>query len=265
VLETIERFRVESMAGVPTMYVYLLNYPEADRFDTSSMRSWGSGAAPLPLEIVEPFEKKFGGRLMEGYGLTEASPVVSAHRLSGVRKLGSVGQPIPGVEVAILDDADRPVPTGELGEVCVRGPNVMLGYYRLAEETAKTLRNGWLHTGDVGRLDDDRFLYIVERKKDLIIRGGFNIYPREVEEVLYAHPHIAEAAVIGMHDALMGEEVLAFVALKPGTAADADEVIAFCQTRLAKFKCPKQVRFVDALPKSPIGKILRRELRARVQ
>jgi long-chain acyl-CoA synthetase len=264
VLETIERFRVQSMAGVPTMYVYLLNYPEADRFDTSSMRSWGSGAAPLPLEIVEPFEKKFGGRLLEGYGLTEASPVVSAHRLSGIRKLGSVGQPIPGVEVAILDDDDRPVPSGELGEVCVRGPNVMLGYYRLPDETARALRGGWLHTGDVGRLDADGFLYIVERKKDLIIRGGFNIYPREVEEVLYAHPHIAEAAVIGMADALMGEDVLAFVALKRGAVADADEIIAFCQTRLAKFKCPKQVRFVDALPKSPVGKILRKELRARV-
>jgi long-chain acyl-CoA synthetase len=265
VLDTIERFRVQSMAGVPTMYVYLLNYPEADGFDTSSMRSWGSGAAPLPLEIVQPFEKRFGGRLMEGYGLTEASPVVSAHRLSGVRKLGSVGQPIPGVEVAILDDADRPVPTGEPGEVCVRGPNVMLGYYRLPDETAKALRNGWLHTGDVGRLDDDGFLYIVERKKDLIIRGGFNIYPREVEEVLYAHPHIAEAAVIGMRDVLMGEEVLAFVALKPGAAVGAEEVISFCQARLAKFKCPKQVRFVSALPKSPIGKILRKELRARVE
>jgi long-chain acyl-CoA synthetase len=228
------------------------------------MRSWGSGAAPLPLEIVEPFEKKFGGRLLEGYGLTEASPVVSAHRLSGIRKLGSVGQPIPGVEVAILDDDDRPVPSGELGEVCVRGPNVMLGYYRLPDETARALRGGWLHTGDVGRLDADGFLYIVERKKDLIIRGGFNIYPREVEEVLYAHPHIAEAAVIGMADALMGEDVLAFVALKRGAVADADEIIAFCQTRLAKFKCPKQVRFVDALPKSPVGKILRKELRARV-
>jgi long-chain acyl-CoA synthetase len=263
VLETIERFRVQSMAGVPTMYVYLLNYPEAERFDTSSMRSWGSGAAPLPLEIVEPFEKKFGGRLMEGYGLTEASPVVSAHRLSGVRKLGSVGQPIPGVEVAILDDADRTLPTGEVGEVCVRGPNVMLGYYRLPEETAQTLRSGWLHTGDVGRLDDDGFLYIVERKKDLIIRGGFNIYPREVEEVLYAHPKVAEAAVVGVRDPLMGEDVLAFVALKPGVAEDADEILAFCQARLAKFKCPKQVKFVPALPKSPIGKILRKELRAR--
>jgi long-chain acyl-CoA synthetase len=261
VLEAIQQYRVQSMSAVPTMFVYLLNYPDTERFDTSSMRSWGSGAAPLPVEIVEPFEKKFGGRILEGYGLTEASPVVSAHRLSGVRKLGSVGQPIPGVEVAILDDDDRPLAAGEVGEVCVRGPNVMQGYYGLAEETARTLRNGWLHTGDMGRLDADRFLYIVERKKDLIIRGGFNIYPREVEEVLYAHPAVAEAAVIGMRDALMGEDVLAFVALKPGGTADASGLIAFCQQRLAKYKCPKQVRFVDALPKSPIGKILRKELR----
>jgi long-chain acyl-CoA synthetase len=199
---------------------------------------------------------------MEGYGLTEASPVVSAHRLSGVRKLGSVGQPIPGVEVAILDDDDRPVATGEAGEVCVRGPNVMLGYYRMPEETARTLRHGWLHTGDVGRLDADGFLYIVERKKDLIIRGGFNIYPREVEEVLYAHPDVAEAAVVGMPDALMGEDVLAFVALKSDGAVSEEALIAFCQDRLARYKCPKRVRFVPALPKSPIGKILRKTLRA---
>jgi long-chain acyl-CoA synthetase len=262
VLEAIQRYRVESMAGVPTMYVYLLHYPDAGNFDTSSMRSWGSGAAPLPLEIVEPFERRFGGRILEGYGLTEASPVVSAHRVSSVRKLGSVGPPIPGVEVAILDDADRPVAAGEVGEVCVRGANVMQGYYRLPDETARTLRGGWLHTGDMGRLDGDGYLYIVERKKDLIIRGGFNIYPREVEEVLYAHPAVAEAAVVGMRDALMGEEVLAFVALKPGATAETGALIEFCQARLAKYKCPKQVRFVEALPKSPIGKILRKELRS---
>ena len=262
VLDTIQRYRVESMAGVPTMFVYLLHYPDAGRFDTSSMRSWGSGAAPLPLEIVEPFEKKFGGRILEGYGLTEASPVVSAHRFSGVRKLGSVGPPIPGVEVAILDEADGAMPVGEVGEVCVRGPNVMQGYYRLPDETRHTLRNGWLHTGDMGRLDADGYLYIVERKKDLIIRGGFNVYPREVEEVLYAHPAVAEVAVVGMRDPLMGEEVLAFVALKRGAATNADALIEFCQERLAKYKCPKQVRFVEALPKSPIGKILRKELRS---
>ncbi len=264
VLEAIQHYRVESMSAVPTMLVYLLNYPDAARFDTSSMRLWGSGAAPLPLEIVEPFEQKFGGRILEGYGLTEASPVVSAHRLSGVRKLGSVGQALPGVAVAILDDSDRPLPPGELGEVCVQGPNVMQGYYRLPGETARTLRNGWLHTGDVGRLDADGYLYIVERKKDLIIRGGFNIYPREVEDVLYAHPAVAEAAVVGVGDVLMGEEVLAFVALKSGAATDAGALIGFCQERLARYKCPRQIRFVDALPKSPIGKILRKELRSRV-
>ncbi len=255
VLQCIERYRVESMSGVPTMFVYLLHYPDAARFDTSSMRVWGSGAAPLPLEIVEPFERKFGGRILEGYGLTEASPVVSAHRLSGVRKLGSVGQPLPGVAVAILDDADRPLPPGELGEVCVRGPNVMQGYYRLPEETARTVRDGWLHTGDVGKLDTDGYLFIVERKKDLIIRGGFNIYPREVEEVLYAHPAVAEAAAVGMREAVMGEEVLAFVTLKPGASADAAALIGFCRERLAHYKCPREIRFVDALPKSPIGKI----------
>src|SRR5688572_25585103 len=158
VLDTIQRYRVQSMAGVPTMYVHLLQYPGGESFDTSSMRSWGSGAAPLPVEIVAPFEKKFGGKLLEGYGLTEASPVVSAHRLSGVRKLGSVGQPIPGVEVRIVDDEDRDVSGGEVGEICVRGDNVMLGYYGLPDETAKTLRHGWLHTGDMGRLDEDGFL-----------------------------------------------------------------------------------------------------------
>jgi long-chain acyl-CoA synthetase len=264
VLKTIQEFRAETMSGVPTMFAYLLHYPDASGYDTSSMRVWGSGAAPLPVEIVEPFERKFGGKLLEGYGLTEASPVVSAHRLSGVRKLGSVGQPIPGVTVSIRDDGDRALPADEVGEVCVKGPNVMIGYYRSPEETAKTIRGGWLRTGDMGRLDEEGFLYIVERKKDLIIRGGFNIYPRDVEEALYAVPEVAEAAVIGMPDPLMGEEVIAFVVLKPGQSATTGEVIAFCQARLAKYKCPKEVRFVEALPKSPVGKILRKELRSQI-
>jgi long-chain acyl-CoA synthetase len=261
VLNTIQEFGAVSMSGVPTMFVYLLNYADAGRYDTSSMRLWGSGAAPLPAEVVEPFEKKFGGKIVEGYGLTEASPVVSAHRLSGIRKLGSVGQPIPGVQVSIQDGEDRTMPTGDVGEVCVKGPNVMIGYYKNSEETARTIRHGWLHTGDMGRLDADGFLYIVERKKDLIIRGGFNIYPREVEEALYAFPAVAEAAVVGMPDPLMGEVVRAFVVLKSGAHATAEGVIAFCQSRLARFKCPKEIRFVDSLPKSPIGKILRKELR----
>jgi long-chain acyl-CoA synthetase len=261
VLQTIQEFRAVTMSAVPTMLIYLLNYPEADRFDTRSMRVWGSGAAPLPVEIVEPFERKFGGRILEGYGLTEASPVVSAHRLSGPRRIGSVGRAIPGVEISIQDDMDGPLPAGELGEVCVRGRNVMVGYYRNPEETARTVRAGWLHTGDMGRLDDEGFLFIVERKKDLIIRGGFNIYPREVEEVLYAHPKVAEAAVVGMKDPLMGEDVLAFVVLRSGERASEEEIGAFCEGRLARFKCPKRIRFVESLPKSPIGKILRKELR----
>ena len=265
VLRTIQEFRAEAMSGVPTMFVYLLNYPGASAYDTSTMRVWGSGAAPLPVEVVEPFEHRFGGKLLEGYGLTEASPVVAAHRLSGVRKLGSVGQPIPGVTVSIRDDDDRALPVDEVGEVCVQGPNVMVGYYRNPEETAKTIRGGWLRTGDMGRLDADNYLYIVERKKDLIIRGGFNIYPRDVEEALYAFPGVAEAAVIGLPDTLMGEEVVAFVVLKPGQAATAAEVAGFCQARLAKYKCPKEIRFVDALPKSPVGKILRKELRGQAR
>ena len=265
VLRTIQEFRAEAMSGVPTMFVYLLNYPGASAYDTSTMRVWGSGAAPLPVEVVEPFEHRFGGKLLEGYGLTEASPVVAAHRLSGVRKLGSVGQPIPGVTVSIRDDDDRALPVDEVGEVCVQGPNVMVGYYRNPEETAKTIRGGWLRTGDMGRLDADNYLYIVERKKDLIIRGGFNIYPRDVEEALYAFPGVAEAAVIGLPDPRMGEEVVAFVVLKPGQVVTADEVAGFCQTRLAKYKCPKEIRFVDALPKSPVGKILRKELRGQAR
>jgi long-chain acyl-CoA synthetase len=217
----------------------------------------------MPVEIVEPFERRFGGRLLEGYGLSEASPVVSAHRLSGVRKLGSVGQPIPGVEVSIRDEDDRALPADEAGEICVRGPNVMLGYYRNPEETARAIRGGWLRTGDMGRLDADGFLYVVERKKDLIIRGGLNIYPREVEEVLYAHPAVAEAAVVGVADPLMGEEARAWIVLRDGHTATEEAIVSFCRERLAHFKCPKHVRFTDSLPKSPIGKILRRELRDR--
>lgn len=264
VLDAIQRHRVQQMSGVPTMFVYLLHYPEADRFDTSSMRVWGSGAAPLPLEIVEPFERKFGGLLLEGYGLTEAAPVVSAHRLSEERRLGSVGRPVPGVQVRIVDEQGRELPAGEVGEICVRGDNVMLGYYRMEAETAQVLRGGWLHTGDMGRLDRDGYLYVVERKKDLIIRGGFNVYPREVEEALYAHPGVAEAAVVGRPDPAMGEEVVAFVVRRPGARVTAEELTRFCRERLAGFKCPREVRFVDALPKSPVGKVLRKELRARL-
>lgn len=239
------------------MFVYLLRDPEAERFDTSSVRLWGSGAAPLALEIVEPFERRFGGVLLEGYGLTEAAPVVAAHRLSGVRKLGSVGPPVPGVEVRMADEADRPLPAGEVGEICVRGPNVMLGYYRSPgpSATAGSVPGTWAGGTPTGTST------WWTGKKDLILRGGFNIYPREVEEVLAAHPAVAEAAVVGAPDALMGEEVSAFVVLREGARVTAAELTAFCERHLARFKCPQQVRFVDRLPRTPIGKVLRKELR----
>lgn len=188
--------------------------------------------------------------------------MVSAHRLSGVRKLGSVGQPIPGVQVSIQDDADGLLPVGETGEVCVRGPNVMTGYYRSPDETARAIRNGWLQTGDMGRLDADGFVYIVERKKDLIIRGGLTIYPSEVEEVLYASPQVAEAAVVGNASSRHGRGGARVRRPEGWPGRPEEEVIAFCRSRLAHFKCPKEVRFVGALPKNPIGKILRKELRA---
>jgi long-chain acyl-CoA synthetase len=261
VLDAIQTFRVQSMAGVPTMYVYLLNYPDAGRYDTSSMRSWGSGAAPLPVEIVEPFEKKFGGRMLEGYGLTEASPVVSAHRLSGVRKLGSVGTPIPGVEVAILDEEDRALPVNEVGEIGVRGPNVMLGYYRLPDETQKTLRNGWLHTGDVGRLDEDGDLWLDGRLDDMIVSGGENVHPLEVEDVVSRHPGVREVAVVGAIDDRLGHRVVAYVVAEGEVTAEQLDEHCLASDTLARFKRPREYRFVGELPKSPSGKILRRMLR----
>ena len=253
VLETIQKFRATAMSGVPTMFVYLLNYPEADRFDTSSMRVWGSGAAPLPVELVEPFEAEIRRQAPGGLWAHRGRPGgVGASALRGAQ--AGLGGPAHSGRVRHHPGRHRSGAAGRRGGRGVRGkgPNVMLGYYRDPVETARSVRGGWLHTGDMGRLDGEGFLYIVERKKDLIIRGGFNIYPREVEEILYAFPKTAEAAVIGMPDPLMGEDVLAFVVLRHGETATADEVMAFCQTRLARYKCPKQVRFVETLPKSPI-------------
>jgi long-chain acyl-CoA synthetase len=246
---------------VPAMLQYMLGHPEFDSVDWSGFRWVVVGAAPLPVETAEEFEKRTGARVLEGYGLTETSPTVSVMRMEDPRKSGSCGRPVPHVDVAILDDDDEPVPTGESGEVCIKGPNVMAGYYRMPEETAAAMRNGWFHSGDVGHMDDDGFLYITERKKDLIIRGGLNIYPRDVEEVLFAHPAVLEAAVVGIPDERLGEEVTAFVVLRPGEQASADELLEFCRERLASYKSPKSLRFLDALPKNQVGKVLKRELR----
>jgi long-chain acyl-CoA synthetase len=259
----IERYKVTGFAGVPAMFAIMLNSPEADKYDLSSLERCGSGSAPLPVEILRGFQERFDCTIREGYGLSEAAPVVSTHYPDRAQKPGSIGQPIPGVEVKIADEENSAVPVGQAGELLVKGPNVSPGYYKLSEETAETFRNGWLYTGDMARMDEDGYLYIVERKKDLIIRGGFNIYPRDVEEVLYEHSAVLEAAVIGVPDPVMGEEVKAFVVLKEGQTASEQDIIEHCQQHLGKYKCPKYVKFIDTMPRNPIGKILRKELRQR--
>lgn len=257
----IEKYRVTGFAGVPAMFAMMLNHPEADKYDLSSLERCGSGSAPLPLEVLRAFQEKFDCTVREGYGLSEAAPIVSSHYPDRPQKPGSIGQPIPGVEVRIVDENDNDVPVGEIGELIVRGPNVSPGYYKMPDETAKTFRNGWLYTGDVAKMDEDGYLYIVERKKDLIIRGGFNVYPRDVEEILHRHPAVLDAAVIGVPDPVMGEEVKAFAVLREGQRPSEEELMEYCQQHLAKFKCPKYVQFIDNIPRSAIGKVLRRDLR----
>ena len=215
----------------------------------------------MPVEVMRAFEHKHGVQILEGFGLSETSPVASFNMLDRPRKPGSIGYPVWGVEMAILDDGDRPVPDGERGEICVRGHNVMKGYWKRPEASKEALRNGWFHTGDIGIRDSAGSYTIVDRKKDMIIRGGFNVYPREIEEVLYAHPAVLEAAVVGVAHESHGEEVKAILALKPGHSLSASEVVAFCREQLAAYKYPRLVEFRDALPKGPTGKILKRELR----
>jgi long-chain acyl-CoA synthetase len=259
VLSAIERYRIASFAGVPAMFVALLYTPDADKYDTSSLQTCVSGSAPLPVAILESFEQKFGCRILEGYGLSEASAVLTGHGVDMPRKAGSVGKPIAGVEVVVVDENDQPVPVGEVGEVIARGPNIMHGYYNMPEETKATLRDGWLHTGDMGRFDEDGYLYIVERKKDLIIRGGFNIYPRDVEEVLNSHPAVLEAAVVGVPSERMGEEVKAFVVTR--LPVDTETLMAYCRQSLANYKTPSQIEFINTLPRNAVGKIDKKELR----
>jgi long-chain acyl-CoA synthetase len=259
VLSAIERYRIASFAGVPAMFVALLYTPDADKYDTSSLQTCVSGSAPLPVAILESFEQKFGCRILEGYGLSEASAVLTGHGLDMPRKAGSVGKPIAGVEVVVVDENDQPMLVGEVGEVIARGPNIMHGYYNMPEETKATLRDGWLHTGDMGRFDEDGYLYIVERKKDLIIRGGFNIYPRDVEEVLNSHPAVLEAAVVGVPSERMGEEVKAFVVTR--LPVDTETLMAYCRQSLANYKTPSQIEFINTLPRNAVGKIDKKELR----
>jgi long-chain acyl-CoA synthetase len=259
--EILERDRVSVFAGVPTMYFALLHHECEREYNLSSLRHCLTGGAPMPVEVMSAFERRFGVTILEGFGLSETSPVASFTVPEKPRKAGSIGYPVWGVEMGIVDESDRLLPDGERGEIVIRGHNVMKGYWNRPEANKETLRNGWFHSGDIGYRDADGCYFIVDRKKDMILRGGFNVYPREVEEVLYAHPAVAEAAVIGVAHESHGEEVKAVVALKPGGAATADELIAFCKERLAAYKYPRVVEVVAALPKGPTGKILKRELR----
>jgi long-chain acyl-CoA synthetase len=262
-LEAIKRYRPTFFSGVPPMFVALSQEKDAERYNISCLRVCYSGGAPLSLEILEDFEKLTGARITEGYGLAEASPATHCNPIFGKRKLGSVGLPYPDTLARIVDleTGERVSQPGEVGELCIRGPQVMKGYWKMPAETAKTVRDGWLYTGDIARMDDDGYFYILDIKKDMIIAGGFNIYPKDIDQVLAEHPKVAEAVAVGIPDRYRGQMVKAFVVLKAGQSATEEEILDFCRKNLAKYKVPTRVEFRRALPKSTSGKILRRILR----
>jgi long-chain acyl-CoA synthetase len=260
-LDIIARDRVTIFEGVPTMYAGMLHHPAADSADTTSLRVCVSGGAAMPVEILRGFEEKFGCMILEGYGLSETSPVASFNHPHRPRKAGSIGTPVEGVEMRLVSDAGDLVPAGEVGEIAIRGHNLMKGYWGKPEATAEAIPDGWFRTGDLARVDEEGYYYIVDRKKEMIIRGGYNVYPREIEEALHEHPAVAEVAVIGMPHAELGEEVGAAVALKPGADATPAELQQFVRERVAAYKYPRRVWLVASLPKGPTGKILRREVR----
>ena len=259
-LEIMERDRVTIFMGVPTMYSAFLAVPPDQRPDTSSLRLCVSGGASLPGEVMRAFEEQWDTAILEGYGLSETSPVASFNHPDRERKVGSIGTPIAGVEMKVVDEQDGDLPTGEVGEIVIRGHNIMKGYWQRPQATAEAMRGGWFHSGDLAKVDEDGYFFIVDRKKDMIIRGGYNVYPREVEEVLYEHPAVAEAAVLGVPHAELGEEVGAAVALKSGAEATPEDLQAFVKERVAAYKYPRHVWIVPELPKGPTGKILKREI-----
>ncbi|MCF8112175.1 MAG: long-chain fatty acid--CoA ligase [Desulfobacteraceae bacterium] len=261
VFGAIEKYRANVMGAVPTMYVYMLMHPDPKKYDLSSMKYWISGSAPLPRESWERFREIFGFEIIEGWGLTEAGANNSVNPLEGKKKIGSIGLPMKGTLMKVVDENDRELPDNKEGEIIISGPMLMKGYWNRPEETEKVLRNGWLYTGDVGYRDEEGYFFITERKKDLIIKAGENIAPREVEEVIYRHPKVSEAAVIGVPDEVYGEDIKAFVVLLPGQSATEDEILEHCRANLKRFKSPREVVFMDSLPKSLVGKILRKELR----
>ncbi len=260
-VRNIQRDRVTHFAGVPTMYLTILNDPATRNADLSCLRFCVSGGAPMPVEAKQEFQKRFRVRIQEGYGLTETSPLACQQRIDETEAAGTIGKPITGVEMKIFDENDREVPVGERGEVVIRGNNIMKGYFKRPEATAEAFRNGWFHSGDIGYVNEKGNFHIVDRKKDMILRGGYNVYPREVEEALYAHPAVAEAAVIGIPDDRLGEEVKAVISLKPGMKATIEEIVDHCKGLVAAYKYPRHVEIIDSLPKGPTGKILKRALR----
>ena len=256
-----QEWRVQRAALVPAMLQMLLAEP-LEEADLSSLCYVGSGAAPLPLEVLREFERRVpSAQVLEGYGCTESSAVISSNPPAR-RRAGSVGLPIPGCTVGILDDDDAPLPTGSDGEICVRSPFMMTGYWNAPDETEQTMRGGWLHTGDIGHLDADGYLYVVDRKKDLILRGGFNVYPRDVEDVLTEHPDVAMAGVVGRPDSRLGEEVVAYVSLRAGAAVSTGDLVGFARGRLAATKAPREVHILDQIPLTSVGKLDRKALRA---
>lgn len=262
VLQTIKKHRPTYFPGVPTMYIALNAYPGAEQYGIDAIRICNSGSAPLPIELIQSFQQKTGAKMFEGYGLSEASPTTHSTPRSGLKRPGSMGVPLPGTEARIVDmeTGTKTLPIGEEGELVIRGPQVMKGYWNMPEETKKAIRDGWLYTGDIARMDEDGFFYIIDRKKDLIIASGYNVYPREIEEVLYTHPDVLEAAVVGVPDAYRGETVKAFIVLKPGARATSEDIEQFCRKNLAAFKVPKLIEFRESLPKTAVGKVLRRVL-----
>ncbi|MFB4276671.1 long-chain fatty acid--CoA ligase [Nonomuraea sp. MTCD27] len=258
-LEVIRRDGVTVFQGVPTMFIALLDHPGAS--DLSMLRVCASGGAALPLDVLRAYDARFGCEIIEGYGLSETSPVTATNRAGHLRRPGSIGWPIRGVEMKVVGEDGHEVPSGEIGEIVVRGPNVMKGYWNDPEATAEAVRDGWFHTGDLGRVDEDGYFFLVDRRRDVIIRGGYTVYPREVEEVLYEHPAVRQAAVLGVPHPELGEEIEAVVALRAPVTGD--ELRDFVRERVAAYKYPRRVSFVDELPMSPTGKILKRALTSR--
>jgi long-chain acyl-CoA synthetase len=261
-LKAIQTFRITHIAAVPTMYVQMLEFPDVDKYDLSSLEDCNSGGAALPVEVALKWKQKIGVDIREGWGLTESGATTTGQPADLPPKYGSVGKCLLKCNaIKVFDEKDRELPPGQRGEIVVKGPTLMKGYWNQPEHTAQTIRNGWLYTGDIGYIDEDGYLYITDRKKDIIIRGGENVSPREVEEVLYQHPKVLEAGVIGIPDKVYGEEIKAFVVLKAGEQSNEEEITAFCKERLPTFKTPKKVQFMQSLPKNLLGKVLRAELR----